>query len=209
MCPRCEGMGTRDRPRPGPALRRQQVARTRARSPSPATACDGWNARHLRRVGLLRPGQADPQVHEEGAARLPLPRADQDQGRRHQPDLRGADPADPEVDALQGRGGDAAAHPRLRRPGRHLHRLPRVRRHAAQRGRPLLEDRRHQHRRRLRHADQRPGRVGPRPRRAVGRAAARQRCSRRSTRSSRSASATSRSTGRRARCRAARRSARR
>ena len=36
----------------------------------------------LQRVGLLRPGQADPQVHQEGAARLPLQGADQDQGRR-------------------------------------------------------------------------------------------------------------------------------
>ena len=52
-------------------------------------------------------------------------------------------------------------------------RLPRVRRDTAQRGRPLLEDRGHQHRRRLRHADQRPGRLGARPRRAVGRAVAR------------------------------------
>ena len=65
----------------------------------------------------------------------------------------------------------------------------------------------HQHRRRLRDADQRPGRLGPRPRRAVGGAAARRRCSRPSTRSWRSGWATSRSTGRRARCRAARRSA--
>ena len=51
--------------------------------------------------------------------------------------------------------------------------VSRVRRHPAQRGRPVVEDQRHQHRRRLRDADQRPGRVGARPRRAVGRAAAR------------------------------------
>ena len=50
--------------------------------------------------------------------------------------------------------------------------LPRVRRHPAQRGGPVVEDRRHQHRRRLRDADQRPGRLGARPRRAVGGAAA-------------------------------------
>ena len=53
----------------------------------------------------------------------------------------------------------------------------------------------------------RPRRVGARPGRAVGRAAARRRCGTPSTRSSRSGWATSRSTGRRARCRAARRSA--
>ena len=51
--------------------------------------------------------------------------------------------------------------------------LPRVRRHPAQRGGPVVEDRRHQHRRRLRDADQRPRRLGARPRRAVGGAAAR------------------------------------
>ena len=65
-----------------------------------------------------------------------------------------------------------------------------------------------QHRRRLRHADQRPRRMGPRPRRAVGRAAARGAAARASTPSSRWASATSASTGRRARSRAARRSGR-
>ena len=85
--------------------------------------------------------------------------------------------------------------------------VPRVRRHPAQRGRTVVEDQEDQHRRRLRDADQRPGRVGPRPRRAVGRAAARRAGSRPSTRSWRSGWATSRSTGRRARCRAARRSA--
>ena len=40
------------------------------------------------------------------------------------------------------------------------------------RGGPVVEDRGDQHRRRLRDADQRPRRVGARPRRAVGRAAA-------------------------------------
>ena len=49
--------------------------------------------------------------------------------------------------------------------------LSRLRRHPAQRGRPVVEDQADQHRRRLRHADQRPGRMGARPRRAVGGAA--------------------------------------
>ena len=38
--------------------------------------------------------------------------------------------------------------------------LSRVRRHPAQRGGPVVEDRRDQHRRGVRDADQRPGRVG-------------------------------------------------
>ena len=50
--------------------------------------------------------------------------------------------------------------------------VSRLRRQPAQRGRPVLQDQEDQHRRRLRDADQRPGRVGARPRRAVGGAAA-------------------------------------
>ena len=87
--------------------------------------------------------------------------------------------------------GDAAAHPRVRRACGHVHHLPRVRRHAAERGGAVVADRGRQHRRRLRDADQRPRRVGAHPRRAVGRAAARRAAAARSTRSSRSGSATS------------------
>ena len=79
--------------------------------------------------------------------------------------------------------------------------------HPAQRGGPVVEDREGQHRRCLRDADQRPRRMGTRPRRAVGGAAAGGAAAGRSTRSWRSGSATCRSTGRRERCRAARRSA--
>ena len=43
-----------------------------------------------------------------------------------------------------------------------VHDLPRLRRHPAQRGGAVVEDRRRQHRRRLRDADQRPRRVGAR-----------------------------------------------
>ena len=50
---------------------------------------------------------------------------------------------------------------------------PGLRRHPAHRGGSIVEDRRCQHRRRLRDADPRPRRVGARPRRAVGGAAAR------------------------------------
>ena len=87
-----------------------------------------------------------------------------------------------------------------------LHRLPRVRRHPAQRGRPVVEDQGDQHRRRLRDADQRPRRVGPRPGRAVGRAAAGDAAAHpRLVRRDRARLPLA-STGRRARCRAARRS---
>ena len=84
----------------------------------------------------------------------------------------GLDPADPEVVPVEGRRRAAAAHPGVRGTRGHLHHLSRVRRHPAQRGRPLLEDPGEEHRRRLRDADQRPGRVGARAEGAVRRAAA-------------------------------------
>ena len=59
----------------------------------PGYSMDGWYGRIFRGSRLLRPGQADPEVHEEGAPRPALQGADQDQGRGHQPHLRGADPA--------------------------------------------------------------------------------------------------------------------
>ena len=166
------GQGLGHRLRPVRALRRQQVAQ-RGRAHDPRLQHGRLVRPHLPRLRLLRPGQADPQVHQEGAARPAPQGADQDQGRRHQPDLRGADPEDPEVVPVQGRRRAAAAHPRLRGAGGDVHHLPRVRRHPAQRGGPVVEDQGDQHRRRLRDADQRPRRVGARPRRAVGGAAAR------------------------------------
>ena len=63
----------------------------------------------------------------------------------------------------EGRRRAAAAHPGLRRAGSDVQRLSGLRRHPAQRGGQVIQDRGHQHRRRLRHADQRPGRVGARP----------------------------------------------
>ena len=53
----------------------------------PGYSMDGWYGRIFRGLRLLRPGQADPQVHQEGDRRPALPGADQDQGRRDQPDV--------------------------------------------------------------------------------------------------------------------------
>ena len=205
--PALRGPGHGHRHRPDPALRRQQVAQ-RGRAHHPRLHRRAAGTRRLySESGFFDPDKPIRKYTKKELHDFLHHEPVQDEDRRHQHDLRGADPADPEVDAVQGQGGDAAAHPGVRGPGGHLHRLPRLRRHPAQRGGPVVEDQGDQHRRRVRDADQRPGRVGPRPRRAVGGAAARRRCSRPSTRSSRSGWATSRSTGRRARCRAARRSA--
>ena len=144
---------------------------TRARSPFPATPPTAGR-RDVLRVRVLRRRQADPRLHRDRAARLPVQGAHQGQDQRHQHHLRGPRAEGAEVLALQGRRRDAAAHPRVRRAGGRVHGMPRLRRHPAQRGCTVIEDRRHQHRRRVRDADQRPGRVGRGARRAVRRAAA-------------------------------------
>ena len=207
MCPRCEGMGSAtdiDLTQ----LYDESKSLAEGAITVPGYTADGWSTRMFSESGFFDPDKPIRDYTADRAARLPLQGADQGQDQRHQPDLRGAGAADPEVVAVQGRRRAAAAHPRLRGAGGDVQRVPRLRRHPAQRGGALVEDRGRQHRRRLRDADQRPGRVGPRPGRAVGRAAAGGARATASTRSSRWASATSASTGRRARSRAARRSAR-
>ena len=200
------GHGLGHRLRPVRAVRRQQVAQ-RGRAHDPRLQHGRLVRPHLPRLRLLRPGQADPQVQQEGAARPALQGADQDQGRRDQPDLRGADPADPEVVPVQGRRRAAAAHPRLRGAGGDVQRPAPSATAPGSARRPG--------RRRSR------GRTSPTSARCrsatwpTGSGASTSRrwrrcspgCSTSSTRSRRSGWATSRSTGRRARCRAARRSA--
>ena len=172
MCPRCEGRGTVS------DIDLTQLYDDSKSLAEGAFTIPGWKSdsfwtvRVYAESGFVDPDKPISQVHQEGAPRLPLQGAGQGEGRRRQPHLRGADPEDPEVVPVQGPRGDAAAHPGVRGAGGHLHHLSRVRWHPAQRGGPLLADRRDQHRRRLRDADQRPRRMGPWPRRAVGRAVA-------------------------------------
>ena len=207
MCPRCEGMGQVNDIDLS-QLYDDSKSLSEGALKVPGYTADGWHMRIVRGRGP-RPGQADPQVHEEGARHLSVQRADQGEGREHQPHLRGPRPADPEVVPVQGRRRAAAAHPRVRGARGHVHDLSRLQGHAAQRGRAVVEDQQDQHRRRVRDADQRSGRVGARVEGAVGRAAAGEARGTRSTRSSRLGLAISASTGRPARSRAARRSARR
>ena len=89
--PALRGPGLGHRLRPVCAVRRQQVAQ-RGCAHDPRLQHGRLVRPHLPRLRLLRPGQADPQVQQAGAPRPAPQGADQDQGRRHQPDVRGADP---------------------------------------------------------------------------------------------------------------------
>ena len=204
--PTLRGPRHRQRLRPHRAVRRQQVAQ-RGCAHDPRLQHGRLVRPNLPRLRLLRPGQADPQVHQEGTARPAPQGADQNQGRRDQPDVRGADPADPEVVPVQGRRRDATAHPRVRGARGHLRHVPRLRRHPPHRGSPIVEDQGDQHRRRVCDADQRSGRMGEGTGRAVRRAVAGGAAAHpRLVRGDRARLPLA-STGRRGRCRAARRSA--
>ncbi len=206
--PALRGHGHGHRHRPRPSCSTTPSRSPRARSPSPATRSDSWwTVRIFTESGFLDPNKPIRDYTEQELARLPLQGADQGQGQGRQPHLRGPvpkvqksflqkdkDALQPHIRAFVDRAVTFTACPEC--GGTRLNEAA-----------PRLADRRHQHRRCLRHADQRPRRVGPRhrPNRRWRRCS--RRCGRPSTRSSRSGSATSRSTGRRARCRAARRSA--
>ena len=113
MCPRCEGRGSVTDIDLTAALRRQLSLNEGALT-IPGYTMDGWYGRIFSRLRILRSGQTNQEVHQEGTRGSPLQGADQDQDRRHQLDLRRPDPADPEVNAVQGRRVAAAAHPSVR-----------------------------------------------------------------------------------------------
>ena len=74
----------------------------------PGYSMDGWYGRIFSGSGFF---DMDKPIRRftKKELRPPLRGADEDQGRGHQPHLRGPDPEDPEVDTLEGPGGDAAA----------------------------------------------------------------------------------------------------
>ena len=191
MCPRCEGMGSVTDLDVTALYDDSLSLATRARSRSPAIA-DGWYGRIFRGCGFFDPDKpirkyTKKELHDLLHKEPTKIKAD-GINLMHE-----ADPTDPEVDALQGQGGDAAAHPHVRGAGGDVHDLSRVRRHSTQQGGPVVEAQGSEHRRRLLDADQRPGRLGPGPRRAVGGSAGSPGCNTSSTRSRRSGWATSHS----------------
>ena len=89
--------------RPRPSSSTTPSRSPRARSPSPATrSTAGGPCGIYTASGFLDPNKPIREYTKKELPRLPLPRADQGEGQRRQPHLRGADPQDPEVDAVEG-----------------------------------------------------------------------------------------------------------
>ena len=172
MCPRCEGMGSVtdiDLTQ----LFDDSKSLAEGAITVPGYSAGGWNYRLYAASGFVDPDKPirdyTEQERHDFLYREPIRMKIEGINMTYE----GLVPRIQAVVPVQGRGVAAAAHPGVRGPGGHLHRLPGLRRHPAQRGGPVVEDHGDQHRRRLRDADQRPGRLDSRPRRAVGRAAAR------------------------------------
>ncbi len=208
MCPRCEGMGTVTDFDLTAALRRNQSLDEGALT-IPGYSMDGWNGRIFRASGFFDPDKPIREFTEEELHDFLYKEPTKVKVDGINLTYEGLIPKIQKSMLVQGRGRDAAAHPRLRRAGGDL------RRPAPSATAPGSATRRGRRRSR---GSTSPTRArcrsptwpsGSRPGRAVGGTAARRAAAHASTRSWRSGWATSRSTGRRARCRAARRSARR
>ncbi len=132
MCPRCEGRGTVSDIDLSQLFDDSKSLAEGALT-IPGYQPGGWNYRLYSASGFFDPAKPirkytnkerhDFLHHEPTRMKI-----------WQQHDLRRADPAGPEVDPLQGQGGDAAARPRVRGPRGHLYHLSRLRRHSAQRG---------------------------------------------------------------------------
>ncbi len=160
MCPRCEGMG-----QVNDIDLSQLYDETKSLNEGaltiPGYTADGWHMRIFAAAGL----DPDKPIRKYTKKELDIFLYQEPikvKVEKLNLTYEGLDPADQEVVSVQGRGRDAAAHPRVRRARGHVHDVSRLQGHAAQRGRAVVEDREDQHRRRVRDADQRPGRVGAR-----------------------------------------------
>ena len=109
------------RHRPDRALRRRPSRSTTARSPSPATRRTAGTARLYAESGFFDPDKPIEKFTKKELHDFLHKEPTRIKVDGHQPDLRGSDPADPEVDAVQGRRVAAAAHPGVRGAGGHLH----------------------------------------------------------------------------------------
>ena len=125
MCPRCEGRGAVSDIDLS-ALYDDTKSLNDGALTIPGYSMEGWYGRIYRGCGFFDP---DKPIKKYTKKELDAPAphgADQDQGRGHQPDVRGPDPADQEVVPGQGRRRNAATHSRVRGARGHLRHVSRL-----------------------------------------------------------------------------------
>ncbi len=113
MCPRCEGTGNVtdiDLTQ----LFDDSKSLAEGALTIPGYTVDGWMVRIFTESGFLDANKPIAKFTKQGTRRLLVQGADEGQGSVDQHDLRGSGSQDPEVDARQRQGGDAAAHSCLR-----------------------------------------------------------------------------------------------
>ena len=163
MCPRCEGMGSVT-----DIDLRQLYDESKTLGEGaitvPGYTADGWMVKSFSESGFLDPAKPIRDYSHRELQDFLYKEPTKVKVAGINITYEGLVPQGPEVVPVQGRRRDAAAHPGVRGAGGDLQRLPRLRWHPPQRGRAVVEDPGHQHRRRLRDADQRPRAVDPRPR---------------------------------------------
>ena len=172
MCPRCEGMGSVN-DFDLSALYDDSQSLNEGALTIPGYSMDGWYGRIFSGSGFFDPDKPIRKYTKKELHDLLYQEPTKIKVEGINLTYEGLIPKIQKSLLVQGRRRAAAAHPRLRGAGDHVHDLSRVRRHPAQQGGPVVEDRGEEHRRRLLDADQRPGRLDPGSRRAVGGPAAR------------------------------------
>ena len=116
MCPRCEGMGSVN-DFDLTAIYDESKSLAEGALLVPGYSMDGWYGRIFSGAGFDM-DKPIGEVHQEGAAEAPLRRAEKIKVEGVNLTYEGVHPQDPEVDALQGRRGDAAARPPRSSSGR-------------------------------------------------------------------------------------------
>ena len=141
MCPRCEGRGAVN-DIDLTALYDESKSLNEGALTIPGYSMDGWYGRIFSGCGFFDPDKPIGKYTKRELNDLLYKEPTKIKVEGINLTYEGLIPQDPEVDAVQGRRRAAAAHPRVRRAGGHLHDLPRVRRHPADRGGAVVEDRR-------------------------------------------------------------------
>ena len=126
MCPRCEGMGTVtdfDLTQ----LYDDSKSLNEGALTVPGYSVEGWYGRIFSGCGFFDPDKPIREFSNKELHDLLYKEPTKIKVDNINLTYEGLIPQDPEVDAVQGQGGDAAAHPGVRGAGDDLHRLPRLR----------------------------------------------------------------------------------